>query len=261
MNKALTIGLAMAVLAASLSFVAASSIKRVPNDEPNTEPNKEPMTEADALPAYEILTVARSMGFKPLNEPSRRGPYYVFQAVDQRGQEVRVVADARFGDIVSVAPISPLNGANTPNYQRGARIIHVPQPGGRDQRASVNERDEPALSPKHDEEKAAPAPPRRRIVAPPRLTSRTTPRWAPQRTEQSPPPQRRSDAPPPPPPGPRRAVLSAPPPPAEGPTPIRPTPRFNAKADSGEKFQQPATPDAPPPPSGYSPPALLPQGG
>ena len=253
MKQALTIGLVMAVLAASLSFVAASSIKRGPNNEP--------LTEADALPAYEILTVARSMGFKPVSEPSRRGPYYVFQAVDQRGQEVRVVADARFGDIVSVAPISPLNVANTPNYQRGARIIHVPQPGERDERASVNERDEPALSQKDDEEEAAPAPPRRRIAAPPRLTPRTTPRWAPQRTEQSPPPQRRSDAPPPPPPGPRRAVLSAPPPPAEGPTPIRPTPRFNAKADSGEKFQQPATPDAPPPPSGYSPPAALPQGG
>jgi hypothetical protein len=254
MKQALTIGLVMAVLAASLSFVAASSIKRVSNNEP--------LTDADALPAYEILTVARSMGFKPLSEPSRRGPYYVFQAVDQRGQEVRVVADARFGDIVSVAPISPLNVANTPNYQRGARIIHVPQPGERDERASVNERDEPALSPKDDEEEAAP-PPRRRTAAPPRLTPRTTPRWAPQRTEQSPPPQRRSDAPPPPspPPGPRRAVLSAPPPPAEGPTPIRPTPRFNAKADSGEKFQQPATPDAPPPPSGYSPPAALPQGG
>lgn len=244
MKKALTIGLAMAVLAATLSLVGASSLKRHVNDEQ--------ITGADALPAYEILTTVRSMGLKPTSEAVRRGPYYVLHANDSRGQDVRVVADARFGDILSVAPGRPPSPVYAPAYQRGARIIHVPQPGERDDHASLGGGDEPDAAADPDEEEHTAPPPRRRAAPPPR----TTPRWAPQRSEASPPPQRRSDVAPPP--GPRRAVLSAPPPPAEGPTPVRPTPRFHAKPDSGEKFAPPrnsaATANEPPPPAGDSPP-------
>lgn len=145
--------------------------------------------------------------------------------------------------------------AYAPNDQRGPRIIHVPQAGERDQRAndraSMDDRDQPAISNDVDDDEVAPAP-RRRLVPAPRRPIETqprsrTPRW-----------QVRSDAPPPPPP--RRAVLSAPPPPAEGPTPIRPTPRFSAKADPADKFSQPRNADAsePPPPAGYTPPTALP---
>jgi hypothetical protein len=228
-KKALTIVGAVAALAATLSFVAAGSFKR------------EQVTEADALPAYEILTTVRAMGINPISEPVRRGPYYVLHAYDPRGIEVRVVADAQFGDILSIAPTRALNAAYAPRYERGPRIIHVPQPGERDDRASVNKRDEPAASNDGGEEEVAP-PPRRRA----------TPR-----------PQRRSDAPPSPPPGPRRNVLSAPPPPAEGLTPIRPTPRFNSKADRAEKFDPPRDPavtSSTPPLAGYTPPAALPHG-
>ena len=133
MKKSLTVGLVLAALAATLTFVAASSIKR------------EPVTEADALPAYEILITLRQMGLNPINEPVRRGPYYVLHANDPRGVEVRVVADAQFGDILSVAPAQALNAAYAPRYDRAPRIIHVPQPGARDDRASVNQRGEPAL--------------------------------------------------------------------------------------------------------------------
>jgi hypothetical protein len=46
-------------------------------------------------------------------------------------------------------------------------------------------------------------------------------------------------------------VLSAPPPAAEGPTPIRPTPRFGSKIDPSDKFnapdRAPVTSDASPP--------------
>jgi hypothetical protein len=236
-KKALTIVGAVAVLAAMLSFVAAGASKR------------EQATEADALPAYEIVTTVRSMGLNPISEPARRGPYYVLRAYDPRGIEVRVVADAQFGDILSIASARALNTAYAPNYQRAPRIIHVPQADERDDRAndraSVNERDQPAASNDDDEEEAA-SPPRRRVTPPP--PPRTTPRWQP-----------RSDAPPSP--GPRRTVLSAPPPPAEGPTPIRPIPRYNSKADPADKFAPPrdVTSSAPSPPVGYSPPAALPQ--
>ena len=170
-----------------------------------------------------------------------------------------------------------------PNYQRGPRIIHVPQSGERNDRTSS--RASIQRDPSHDDdddEEAAPAP--RRNVTPPPV--RTTPRWAPRTETPAPPkhrveaapkvsneparpmrhidlsrPERRVDAPPPPPAGPRRAVLSAPPPPAEGPSPIRPLPRYDTKADAAPKFAAPREPtitaDTPPP--GYTPPSALPQ--
>ena len=240
MKNALTIILAWGSLIFMLSFVAAGSWKR------------EPVTEADVLPAYEILTTVRSMALNPVGEPVRRGPYYVLHAYDPRGIELRVVADAQFGDILSVAPARAFNTAYAPLYERGARIIQVPQPGGRDDRASINDRDEPAASNNDDEERVAP-PAVRRVVP------------KPQRRSDAPPEPRRklfSDTPPPP-PGPRRAVLSAPPPPAAGPSPIRQIPLHNPSADQAEKFSPPDDPATrsrtPPPPVGYTPPAGLPQ--
>jgi hypothetical protein len=145
------------------------------------------------------------------------------------------------------------------DYERGPRIIQVPQSNERSRpvaRASVQRRPEPAVTEDDEEEEYVAPPPRPRVVAPkPRTAApppERTPRW-----------KLRSDTPSaPPPPGPRRAVLSAPPQ-GEGPTPLRPTPRFDNKAaDPGEKFASPRAPAAPAavvsetqPPLGYSPPA------
>jgi len=236
----LTVAIVWAVLAGTLTFVAASSIKR------------EQATDADALPAYEIVTAVRLMGFNPITEPARRGPYYVLTAIDARGVEMHVVADAQVGEILSVVPTQ---ASNTPRYERSPRIIHVPQPGERNDggkdRASVGDRDEAAVT-NDDGDDVAPLPHRRVMPAPPPMP-RMTPRWPP-----------RSEAPPPRPtttsaPDARRAVLAAPPLQADGPTPIRPTPKFNAKGESGEKFgSSRATFSRPlPPPIGYSPPAAL----
>jgi hypothetical protein len=177
-----------------------------------------------------------------------------------------VFAGAGSSQPASVADGAPVYAAipTIPSYYRGPRIIHVPQPD--DARASRT-----SNVPDEDDEAVAP-PPRRRVAAP----VRTTPRWPPRREAMplpKPPRQiantksRIVDAPvrpAPQPPGPRRAVLSAPPPPAEGPTPIRPTPKFEtklgARAEAGEKFAAPRQPavteDTPPP--GYTPPAGLP---
>jgi len=189
-------------LAATLSLVGAGSFTRgqVP----------------DALPPNEILTAVRAMGLNPTTEPLRRGPYYVLHAYDPRGIEVRVVADAQLGDILSIVPARALNSAYSPRYERGPRIIHVPRPGERDERAGTSDRDDPDVTGKDDEQDIAP-PPRKRVK--------------PRR-------QYQSDAPPPP-PGPRRNVLSAPPPPAEGLTPVHPIPRSKSKVDSSEKFDSP----------------------
>jgi len=80
------------------------------------------MVVVDALPPYEINTIVRSMGLDPLTHPQRRGPYYVLDAVDPRGFEVRVVADARIGAVISVTPAAPAR------YNANPRIIHVPPP-------------------------------------------------------------------------------------------------------------------------------------
>jgi hypothetical protein len=60
----------------------------------------------DVLPPYEIMTIVRSTGLRPLDRPLRRGPTYVLHAVGGGGRELRVVVDARFGDILSVRPVA-----------------------------------------------------------------------------------------------------------------------------------------------------------
>jgi hypothetical protein len=127
--------------------------------------------------------------------------------------------------------------AATPLYQRGPRIIQVPQTGARYQ-AGLNDRDEPDATNKDDDEEAAP-PPRRRLATPPQVSDNPplrprAPRWQP-RSDISPP---AADT--------RRTVLNAPPPPAQGPTPIRPLPRAGAKSDPADKFPEPRDTNAPP---------------
>jgi hypothetical protein len=87
-----------------------------------------------------------------------------------------------------------------------ARIIHVPQRG---ERANARVREPEVVDNDEVEPITRPVP-----------RKRAAPRWP-----------RQSLAPAVPAPAPRRTVLSAPPARAEGPSPIRPTPRFGAKPD------------------------------
>lgn len=213
MKRGLTIGLAIAALGVTVSLVTADS-------------SHESVTAADAVPAYTIMTTLREMGYEPSVQPVRRGPYYVLHATDRRGVDMRVVADAHFGDIVSVTPARPDYAVN---YVRGPRIIHVPQPG---EAEDSGEFDNNAAG--HNDDEAAPPPlPASRATAPPRHIEPKT--------------QRRSDAPREkqvksaavPPPFERRTVLSAPPPPPKALSPVYPTPKFSAGNEAGEKFGSP----------------------
>jgi hypothetical protein len=58
------------------------------------------------LPPYEILTSVRSMGLQPISRPERRGARYVLFAVDRRGSQVKVAADALSGRILFVRPVA-----------------------------------------------------------------------------------------------------------------------------------------------------------
>lgn len=115
MKKSLTIGVAASLLAAAVSIGAAEASQRAPG------------SVGYMLPAYEILINVRALGYDPTTPAFRRGPYYVLHAYDRYGIEVRVVADAQLGDIVSIRPVF------APRYDAGPRIIHVPQRGRRQQ--------------------------------------------------------------------------------------------------------------------------------
>jgi len=173
----------------------------------------EPVAAADAMPPYEILTRVRTLALDPIGEPVRRGPYYILHAYDRRGAEVRVVADAAFGDVLSVTPARlVLPGPGTVG---GARIIHVPLPG--EETAAVAPDDGANSEAALPEAPAAP----RRPAAKPRETARPVVKREPD--------MRRRPFQSAPPPAERRAVLTAPSPASgDGPTPIRPTPRFGA---------------------------------
>ena len=230
MKRGLTIGLAIAALGVTVSLVTADSSHETP-------------TAADAVPAYQVMTTLREMGFELNREPVRRGPYYVLHALDGRGVEMRVVADAHFGDIISVTPARPSYAVN---YHRGPRIIHVPQQG---EAEDSGEFDQGVTDDGYEDVAPRPAP---RAKAPP-----------PRRSE--PKPQRRSDLPreprrtvSAPPRAERRTVLSAPPPPPKPMSPIYPTPRFGAPDDSQQKSKLSQTNAEMPPPVGYEPPTAPP---
>ena len=56
------------------------------------------------LPAREVYTVVRESGFSPLGIPRQRGVFYVIAVIDRRGDDGRLVIDARNGQIVRFVP-------------------------------------------------------------------------------------------------------------------------------------------------------------
>ncbi len=72
------------------------------------------------LPPYEMLAVVRSMGLRPISQPVREGPTYVLRAVDRRGEERRVVVDARYGEVIEAVRV-----VRMPGYP-GARVVRLP---------------------------------------------------------------------------------------------------------------------------------------
>jgi hypothetical protein len=78
---------------------------------------------ADALPPYEIVTIIRSAGLDPLGPPLRRGSSYALHAIGGDDREVRVLVDARSGEILSITPMRtasrlPHGGVTLGPYER-----------------------------------------------------------------------------------------------------------------------------------------------
>ena len=66
------------------------------------------------LPPGEINAIVRSMGLLPTGRATREGLAYSVPATDRRGRAVRVIVDARFGDVLAVRrmPAAGLPGAS-----------------------------------------------------------------------------------------------------------------------------------------------------
>jgi hypothetical protein len=234
--------------------------------------------EPGTLPPQEVVGIVRSGGFDPLGQPVRRGPNYVMRAVDDYDREVRVVINARSGDILSVTPVAtasrvPPGGSMGP-YQRMAPG-YVPPPGpqgvARGNPPMIYEDDEPVYRRPPAPVPNAPlgylARPQAPGAAPPNTMARPAPGAAPPadadddeasapadsrpiRSTELPPPAGQQDGllPPPPERFPQRAQPAAPP----KPKPVKRAAATPPKAAPLPK-PRPSSADAPPPPMHSTP--------
>ena len=79
-----------------------------------------------------IESSVRELALAPVGQPLRRGSFYVLHAFDPYGIEMRVVADAELGDILSVTPVLMPYPDRALGSGARAHIIHVPQAGDDD---------------------------------------------------------------------------------------------------------------------------------
>jgi hypothetical protein len=62
------------------------------------------------MPPTEVYAVLRENGFSPLGAPRLRGLFYSVSAIDRRGDDGRLVIDARDGRIVRFVPADRFSG-------------------------------------------------------------------------------------------------------------------------------------------------------
>ena len=84
--------------------------------------------EAGLLPPHEIITIVRSTRLDPIGRPVLRGPNYVVLALDEDDREMRVIVNARRGEIIRIVPVQaasrmppPGAGYATGPYERMER--------------------------------------------------------------------------------------------------------------------------------------------
>jgi hypothetical protein len=65
----------------------------------------------DAMSSYEVVPILRARGFRPLSGVTRRGGFYLVQALHPRGAEGRIVLDAYTGEIVRFIPATQMRAS------------------------------------------------------------------------------------------------------------------------------------------------------
>lgn len=78
------------------------------------------------LPSTEVYAVLRENGFLPLGIPRLRGSVYTIAAIDRRGDDGRLVIDARDGRIIRFMPAADAYGM-APAYDERAVAPYGPQ--------------------------------------------------------------------------------------------------------------------------------------
>jgi len=78
------------------------------------------------LPATEVYAVLRDNGFSPLGIPRLRGSVYTIAVIDRRGDDGRLVIDARDGRIIRFMPAADAYGM-APSYEERAVGSYGPQ--------------------------------------------------------------------------------------------------------------------------------------
>jgi hypothetical protein len=76
------------------------------------------------MPPREIYAVLRENGFSPLGMPRLRGFFYSIAAIDRRGDDGRLVVDARNGQIVRFVPADRFGGYGEGYYGGAPRPSH-----------------------------------------------------------------------------------------------------------------------------------------
>jgi hypothetical protein len=78
------------------------------------------------LPPTEVYAVLRENGFSPLGIPRLRGSVYTIAAIDRRGEDGRLVIDARDGRILRFMPAADAYGM-APAYEQPAVAPYRPE--------------------------------------------------------------------------------------------------------------------------------------
>jgi hypothetical protein len=83
------------------------------------------------LPPHEIYAILREAGFSPLGAPQQRGLVYTVAAIDRRGEDGRMVIDARSGRILRFMPAyqmgDRMNEGVVARYGPQAALPELPQ--------------------------------------------------------------------------------------------------------------------------------------
>jgi hypothetical protein len=85
---------------------------------------------APAVSPYQLQTTLHAHGLRQITQPVLSGYYLVVRAVDGYGDVVRVLVNARYGNIVSIAPLPPAPVAGE-RYYRPSEPYRPYQPSPR----------------------------------------------------------------------------------------------------------------------------------
>lgn len=84
----------------------------------------------DILPPQEITAIVRQAGLQPISRPVWRPGRYVLHAIDRYGRTLRVVVDARMGEVIRAVPVDVYADIGPRGYEPYPRPYYPRDPYG-----------------------------------------------------------------------------------------------------------------------------------